>query len=63
MKRDDFRTLVRAHVIGALDRSIRDITKTPNAHGWEDKDLPDLFPAIDRQADRIAERHGVKLED
>ncbi len=49
-QREDFIEATRNAVLNALDRSMKD------GKGWADKDLPELFKAIDV----IAERNFLK---
>jgi len=52
---ESVRATVRLAVLAALDEAAREIYGTRQI-GWQDRDLPELFSAIDAQADRIFER-------
>lgn len=62
--------IIRHKVLAALDDGVREIyanvagrpplTNTPGA---TDADLPELFKAIDRQADRALARLGIELDE
>lgn len=43
-------------VLNSLDEFMQQEVEFDKAKGWRDQDLPDLLPAIKRQATRIADR-------
>ena len=66
MYREDAQQIFRMFVLSALDHAANEVFKdkvTMTSPGAMDKDLPTLFPAIDVQVDRLAERFGVELQE
>lgn len=57
--KDTAREIIRKAVIDALDDAALTIFDKPK--GWEDRDLPRLFKALDEQLDVLSERHGHHL--
>lgn len=63
-KKDDAREAFRNIVLKAMDEAARDIFGeriNRNDAGATDGDLPHIFPALDAQLDRLAERYGQHL--
>jgi len=62
--RDEAQTIFRNKVLEAMDAAAWEIfgasIKT-NCAGATDADLPRIFPALDEQLDRLAERYGHTL--
>lgn len=46
----------REVVLAALDDYLQQVTRHPDARGWQDADLPQLLPAIDRHLNAVAAR-------
>jgi len=53
-RRDHWQERVRRAVLDALDSVSPD-----GGSGWKDQDLPALFPAIDKHAEVLFERHEL----
>lgn len=66
MTRDDLHEAFRRAALEALDRTAWQVFRrhvTMTSPGATDADLPHIFPAIERQADRLAERFNFPIDD
>lgn len=56
-REDEWREKVRRAVLDALDSLAPTLGNHPG--GWRDADLANLFPALDKHADALFERHEM----